>query len=178
MPKQKPDPKSGPVTQTALAQLLGVSRQYIGKLIKQGKLHYVEGTKKLDPAECAKALEALRDPARKSKADQAIGVGATTWAGTDGEVIPSFAEAKAAKEYWQAKLARLKYEEESGQVISKDQVSSKAFDAGRIARDNLLSIPARLMDVLAVETDPRQIHSLLEEDIKKVLDELIRSLKQ
>ena len=95
-----------------------------------------------------------------------------------GKSSPSFAEAKAAKEYWQAKLARLKYEEESGQVVSKDQVSSKAFDAGRIARDNLLSIPARLMDVLAVETDPRQIHSLLEEDIRKVLDELIRSLKQ
>ena len=45
-----------------------------------------------------------------------------------------------------------------------------------VVRQNLLSLPSRLMDQLAAESDPREINALLEGEVREVLKMLAEEL--
>ena len=164
------------VTQAEFARRLGVSRQYVNRLVRMGKLE-LEG-KKLDAAKSIAVLERLRDPARKRKADQEQPVDEL---GPDLEEEPdqpTFAEAKTMKEVYLARMARLKYEEEAGKLVPKADVESRAADIGMVVKQNLLSIPSRMMDELAIESDPREINAILERELRQVLEQLAEELRR
>ncbi|RYD28858.1 MAG: hypothetical protein EOP89_01440 [Lysobacteraceae bacterium] len=56
----------------------------------------------------------------------------------------SYAASRAAKERFNAELARLKFEEQSGKLIDAKTVQDEAFRLGRTVRDQMLSVPDRV----------------------------------
>jgi hypothetical protein len=171
------------VTQAELGRRLGVSRQYIGQLVKAGKLVLVG--RKLDAGRAMKILKGLADPARPRK-KQAVKPAPGREVVDDPEAAiirgekraPTFAEAKTMKEVYFAKMARLKYQEESGKLIDKSEVERQAQGVGMVVRQNLLSLPARVMDQLAFEDDPREINAILDGEIREVLKMMAEELER
>ena len=80
--------------------------------------------------------------------------------------------ARAVRENYLARLAKIEFEEKTAKLISRDEVQVAAFTKGRTARDNLLNIPDRLAATLAAESDADKVHQILTGEIRKALDEL------
>lgn len=81
---------------------------------------------------------------------------------------PSYAQSRAVREAYQARLAKLEFEERSGKLIDAAEVKARAFRLARGARDALLTMPDRLAPILASSTDVQEVHRLMIEDIERV----------
>lgn len=90
-----------------------------------------------------------------------------------GRNAPTYAESRAIREAYQARLARLDYEERSGKLVNADQVKADAFKAGRTVRDALLNISGRIAHQLASETDPARISARIDAEIREALKGLV-----
>jgi hypothetical protein len=84
----------------------------------------------------------------------------------------TYAQSRAVRELYLARLAKIEFEERSGKLISRDEITVAAFTKARTVRDNLLNIPDRVAAVLAAETDPVRTHQILTDEIRKALIEL------
>jgi pyruvate/2-oxoglutarate dehydrogenase complex dihydrolipoamide acyltransferase (E2) component len=80
--------------------------------------------------------------------------------------------ARAIRESYLARLAKIEFEEKTAKLISRDEVQVAAFTRARVVRDNLLNIPDRLAATLAAETDVDKVHRLLSDEIRMALDAL------
>ncbi len=80
--------------------------------------------------------------------------------------------ARAIRENYLARLAKIEFEEKTAKLISRDEVQVAAFTKARTVRDNLLNIPDRLAATLAAEPDADKVHQILTGEIRKALDEL------
>jgi hypothetical protein len=81
-------------------------------------------------------------------------------------------EAKTAKAIYDARLARIEYEEQQRILVKADEVRSAAFKLARGARDELLTIEDRLSPILASETDLTSVRSILHEEIRRVCERI------
>ncbi len=82
-----------------------------------------------------------------------------------------YARARAVRENYLARLAKIDYEERLGKLVSRDEVQVAAFNRFRTFRDGMLNIPDRVAAVLAAESDPRKVHENLTTEIRKALVE-------
>lgn len=85
---------------------------------------------------------------------------------------PALAQSQRKKEEFRAKLVELEYEERVGTLVRKDDVEKEQFRIGRLVRDAVLNVPARLAGILAAETDQRKVHDLLEKELRQALEAL------
>jgi len=85
----------------------------------------------------------------------------------------SFASRRAEREFWNAKMARLAYEERSGTLVDATKVRAEAFAFGRRVRDTMLNLPERLATELAAEQDPTKVHARLSEEIRTALRSVV-----
>jgi hypothetical protein len=89
--------------------------------------------------------------------------------------VASYAGSRAAREGYNARLARLEFEQKSGKLVDADGVRAHLFAIGRRARETMLGVADRLAPVLAGISDPAEIHRLLTEEITRALAELTSS---
>ena len=82
-----------------------------------------------------------------------------------------YSKARAVRESYLARLAKIDFEERTEKLVSRDEMQVAAFNRYRTFRDGMLNIPDRLAAVLAAEADPRQVHELLSTEIRKALTE-------
>jgi hypothetical protein len=82
-----------------------------------------------------------------------------------------YSRARAVRENYLARLAKIDYEERTGKLVSKDEVQVAAFNRFRQFRDQMLNIPDRLSALLAAETDPGKVYDVLASEIRKALNE-------
>jgi hypothetical protein len=82
-----------------------------------------------------------------------------------------YSKARAVRESYLARLAKIDFEERTEKLVSRDEMQVAAFNRYRTFRDGMLNIPDRLAAVLAAEADPRQVHDLLSTEIRKALTE-------
>ncbi len=82
-----------------------------------------------------------------------------------------YSKARAVRESYLARLAKIDFEERTEKLVSRDEMQVAAFNRYRTFRDGMLNIPDRLAAVLAAETDPRQVHELMSTEIRKALTE-------
>jgi hypothetical protein len=92
-------------------------------------------------------------------------------AGDAARLVSSYAASRAAREGYNARLAKLEFEQKSGKLVDADQVRAQIFALGRRARDTMLGIPDRLAAVLEGQKQA-EIHRLLTEEITRGLSEL------
>jgi hypothetical protein len=82
---------------------------------------------------------------------------------------PSFAQSRALREAYNARLAKLEFEERSGKLVDIDALKIEAFKVHRRVRDSILNIPDRCAPQLATMTDAAEIHAYLLGEITQSL---------
>lgn len=157
------------LSQSEFAKRQGWSRQYVGKLVKSGKIKLVSG--KIDPEQAQAAIKSQSEPSAELRAKPRSGSTLPS-APTDSRQAVDFVTARTMREAFKAKMAKMEYEEKAGKLTDASKVKAEAFRAGRIVRDSLLGIPDRLSDVLAAEQDPVQVRQLLIDELESILNEL------
>jgi hypothetical protein len=90
---------------------------------------------------------------------------------------PGVADAAAVLKTYQARLAKLDFEEKAGKLVSAEEVKMDAFKTARSVRDAMMAIPAKISAELAGETNPFTIHRALEKEIRIALENLSVSLE-
>jgi hypothetical protein len=83
-----------------------------------------------------------------------------------------YIKARAVREGYSARLAKLDFELRSGSLIEADVVRVTAFNLARRCRDMLLNIPDRISPIIAGCSDSREVHRLLTAEIQLVCAEL------
>lgn len=93
------------------------------------------------------------------------------------EVGERFHTARAAKETLNAKLAELEYRQKSGELIEAKEVQRVAFERSRALRDLITAMPDRLGPVVAGFDDPVDCIRVIEEECRRVLEEMSRPIE-
>ena len=166
---------------TAYAAHRQVSPAYITKLFNQKRLdeaiHIDEKGRKLIHRE--KADELLYGSLReRPDARERIEAGDVEPAQTTSKGIPNYADSRAVREAFVARLAKLDYEERQGKLVEADKVRLQAFELARKVRDALLAIPDRVASTCAHETSEHEVHKLISDEIVQVLQRLTEDAKR
>jgi hypothetical protein len=136
------------------ARRRGVSDTAVHKAIESGRITTVSG--KIDPEAADKQWAENTNPAyHPSRAPQSSG----------NDAKHSYQSSRAMREAYEAALKKLEYEERSGKLISAAQVEVEAFNAARIARDILLTIPHRVAPQIIGKSDISEIEKILRKEI-------------
>lgn len=165
---------------TAYARHRGVSHVAVLKAIKAGRIvKEADGT--IDPAKADAAWEQNTSQAQQRKpphreADDERQTEPTASGATGIGGGPSYAQSRAIKEAYLARLAKLEYEEKSGAVVRADNVKVAWFNILRVLRDRILNLPDRLAPLLAAETDPKKIREFLDSELRKIMTDAADSV--
>lgn len=112
----------------------------------------------------------IGDPASMGAPAAGVPAGITQAAAAES---PYFA-AKTAREQAEAEMAQLELAKMQGQLCDTDGARRAAFNAGRMLRDMLLTIPTKLAPELAGCTDRPTIERRLREELRKPLEHIAR----
>jgi len=140
-----------------------VSLTAVQKAIQQGRIKTAPDGK-IDLEQADRDWERNTSPVNAPKRAPRAGGGAAGG--------PTYAQSRAVREVYLARLAKIEFEERVGKLVSRDEITVAAFTKARTVRDNLLNIPDRVAAVLAAETDPVRMHQILSDEIRKALIEL------
>lgn len=81
-------------------------------------------------------------------------------------------EAKTAKAIYDARKARMDYEEATGVLVRAEEVRSKVFKMARAARDELTTMEDRLSPILASLTDLNDVRKLLRDETRRICERI------
>jgi len=151
------------ITQAKLAEILGVSAPRVSQ---------VKSTGRLDGTYVQKGKNVLYDEEKAIAAWNGETPQLTTRVAGSELEIPSFNESRAKSEHFRAELARLELEQKEERLCEVEKVKREAFSTARSVRDALNSIPDRVANQFAAETDPVVIHQSLSEELRKALERL------
>jgi hypothetical protein len=154
------------ITQSEWARRQGFSKQYVGKLISEGKIKLVNGM--IDERVANSILTRQRDPNLPLQRK-----GGGTYEQRD-DMHDLLVKTKLKNEIERGKLLEAKVKTETGELISAEKVRNAMFAKGRIIRDGMMNIPDRISSLLATINDSSQIHEILSKEIREVLMELSR----
>ncbi len=115
----------------------------------------------------------------------------------DGGVFGAsqYTKARAVREHYQARLAKIEYEERTGRLVPKDQMQVAAYNTNRRIRDGMLNVADRVCGQIAAEMrdalaaaglapelaarlDLRAVHGILSGEIRKALGEVADALAE
>jgi hypothetical protein len=152
------------MSQRAYAQHRGVAHRAVQKAIESGRISTTpDGKIDSDVADQAWSRNT------RSFAPPVTGRGSEE----DGDNFGAsqYTKARAFREFYQARLAKIEYEERIGKLVSKDEMKISAFNEFRRFRDHMLNIPDRVAAMLAAETEPAKCYEILQTEIRKALND-------
>lgn len=153
----------------------GVSQKAVQLAIKEGRIDgaisMVGKRKKIDPTKADKLWEENTIPNNKNthiRNDH-----------PDKETPqepqlkgPSYAQSRAIKEAYAAKMAQVNYEQKAGNLIDADEVRKAVRQIARTVRDSLMNIPDKLAPILTAETELDEVHKILTEEVRNACEGL------
>ena len=161
----------GKLSYSQLGELLGISKQAVGKAVKAGM-----------PVDSFEAAEAWRsanldvsrtksarvDMSARRPSDVASSGGADD---DEPQATDDAAYKKARTEREQIRRDReaLQLEQERGQLVDKQEVARLRYTEFRALRDSLGHIGARTKDALSVEADPLKCEQIVTNELERVL---------
>lgn len=95
--------------------------------------------------------------------------------GGDGSGGPSYAKSRAVREHYQARLAKLEFDEKAGKLVPVDSVRVAIFNTARASRDMLMAIPDRVTPLVVGLTDAHEIHRILTDEVRRVCVEVSKT---
>ena len=138
----------------AYAKRRGVSHTAVQKAIQAGRISAAMVDGKID-AEKADRLWVENTDTARSKVNP-----------------ESYATARAVRETYRARLAKLEYEEKTGELVSLEAVEKDAFATGAAIKTALMAVPARVAELVAAEDDPNKCRRLIAAEIRQALEAL------
>jgi phage terminase Nu1 subunit (DNA packaging protein) len=170
------------LSRTEYAAIKGWSRQYVGKLAKQGRLIYTSDGK-VDVEATDQYLEMTGDPARSNAGTRIAPVItssvehfkiAPAVPSAISQAAPDYHKAKTRLAIAQAARAETDLQKVTGELVDREVVDEAAFVSGRMTRDLLLSLPPKLAPVLSAMTSTWDIEKHLLSEIRQALEEAER----
>jgi hypothetical protein len=151
------------LSQRGYARLRGVALSAVQKAVSTGRISTMADGR-IDSAVADGEWQAntkARPPAIRRHAED------------DGDAFGAaqYTKARAVREHYQARLAKIEYEERVGSLVQKDEVQIAAFNKFRQFRDAMLNIPDRVAAMLAAETVEAKCYEILATEIRKALNE-------
>jgi hypothetical protein len=155
------------VEYTQLSKWAGQGRFSSDALRKDGRLWVV-----VDPQELDRQIAAAKAPDRGGRdggpaIDQAL-----LQQQNRAAAIPSFAQSRAIREAYAARLTRLEYDQRSAKLVDKNELKMRLAKLHMALRDSLRTIPDRVAPIVAAETDQAKIHAMLLKEIGQALESL------
>ena len=151
----------------AYAQHRGVSHEAVRKAIASGRIH-PEPDGSIDPAKA----DAQWDRHTRTVPPSQMPPASDDARGVD------YHKARAVRETYAARLAKLEFEERSDKLISKAEMDAKVFTLARQLRDRMQQIPNKVApDIVALvvdKPDVRGVANLLDSAIHQALEELVQ----
>lgn len=151
------------ITMTELGRMFGVTRESVKEWAVKGKIPSTvnsQGSTVLLREESIAAAKKLRDQTAKKKTQDTINI--------HGELN----KAKAVRESFNAKLARLNYEQKLKELIKVEVVEKKLFELALQVRDAILTVPNKISPELASMTDEKKINAFLDKTLRECLTTL------
>jgi hypothetical protein len=133
-------------------------------LVRQGRITLRGG--KIDSEQADAELAAGLDPAFSHLSSGRIAMGPDIGSA-------EFRKARAVREGYAARLARLEFERRSGQLVNVKDVKVAIFAVAREVRDKLLNISSRVGALVAAESDEFKCEQIIDREVREAL----RSLK-
>lgn len=183
------------MNQSQYARHRGLSQPRIAQMIKTGQLDGAfsvddRGRYAIDAAAADALIDATRDEAfdqqrnlftgapvakpQRPKINSRLGYPHTLRGGGRAPTNQprTFADANTMEKTYKAKLAELKYLEQRGALVSKEEIDKQAREIGKLIRARLEAIPARLAPTVAGLTDPVDVAERLKIEINQLLNDL------
>ena len=164
---------------TAYARHRGCSHVAVLKAIKSGRIEK-ESDGTIDPIKADAAWERNTNQAQQRKEQKPAAAPAVPpEKQIDPPAInsgPNYAQSRAIKEAYLARLAKLSYEEKSGALVRMDSVKVAWFNVLRVMRDRVLNLPDRMAPILSAEQDPKQVRDLLDLELRQILDDAAETI--
>ena len=172
------------ISQREYARRRGVTHVAVQRAIKTGRISTVDG--QIDPAladlqwqentDQSKPRNRITGNPRQAKApgepSEPMDLGVTDEVIGGPSTASGYAKARAARELYQAQLAKLELDRQRGTLVRADEVRLGAFNMARKARDQLIALPERLATVLAAIPEPAEVQRILEEEIERICQEI------
>jgi hypothetical protein len=176
-------PKKELISQREYARRRGISHVAVQRAVNAGRISTVSG--KIDPDQAdiewrentdhSKPRNRITGSPKHARVpgepSEPMDFGAPAEPGGNG-TASGYAKARAARELYQAQLAKLELDRQRGLLVRADEVRIGAFNMARKARDQLIALPERLSTVLAAIQDPAEVQSILEEEIERICQEI------
>jgi len=165
---------------TDFAKVKGLSKQRVSKAIQNGKLEGAivnNGKRKLIDKDLGLELwdkttpiakrvniptqtkEELKKQVQEMPADQ----------------IPDFNVSRAKNEFYKAELARIQVLQQKKELISAKEVEKKSFELAVGIREAFLTLPDRVSNLFASETDATAIDGVLRKEIHSCLESFVEA---
>jgi hypothetical protein len=172
------------ISQREYARRRGVSHASVQRAIKAGRISTVNG--KIDPAVADQEWQQNTDQSKPrnritgnpkqaktpGEPSEPMGLGSADEITGGPSTATGYAKARAARELYQAQLAKLELDRRRGALVSADEVRLSAFNMARKARDQLIALPERLSTILAATEDAIEVQRILEEEIERICQEI------
>ncbi|MGY3296753.1 hypothetical protein ACVWY1_001174 [Pseudomonas sp. TE6288] len=163
------------LTRTEYAKSKSWSRQYVGKLVQQGRLILTaDGLVDVDASE--QYLAMTSEPGRRNSNVEPAPVPPAAVPPRTAEVQhqvvhPGYQQSKARLALAQAELTETNLRKTNGALVEVEVVDQAAFSAGRMIRDQVLALPAQLAPEISAISDPWQIERIIASALRRVLDD-------
>jgi hypothetical protein len=152
----------------------GVTVEAVSKAVKAGRISCnrdERGYAQIDPDVADREWDANTDPGKSKKP-------LTEAPSEADENAKTVKKSAAIYKMYQARLTKLEFEEQSGQLHNVDQCKRDAFKVARAVRDALLGIPDRLSAELSGESDQFIVRQKLDAEIRQALQALAADLEE
>ncbi len=148
-----------PMSQRMYARYRGVSHRAVQKALRSGRI----------VAEPDGRIDAIRADAMWSANTRPRGAPPSP---ADLEAAQARAKAMAILQHYRAKMEQLRYEVETGKLVSVEKVRADVFGLARRTRDRVLGLPDRLAPRITGLTDAAEIERILTDEIRVACREL------
>jgi hypothetical protein len=155
------------VEYTQLSKWAGQGRFTSDALRKEGRRWMVADAQELD-----RQVAAAKAPDRGGRGGAPAIDQALVQQQNQAAAIPSFAQSRAIREAYAARLTRLEYDQRSGRLVDKAELKMRLAKLHMAVRDSLRTIPDRVAPIVAAETDQAKIHAMLLKEIGQALEGL------
>ena len=165
---------------TDFAKVKGLSKQRISKAVQNGKLDGAivnSGKRKLIDKDLGLELWDKTTPIAKR-----VNVPTQTREELKKQVkdmpadqIPDFNISRAKKEFYTAELARIQVEQQKKELINAKEVEKKSFEMAVGIREAFLTLPDRVSNLFASETDATAIDGVLRKELHSCLESFVEA---
>lgn len=171
------------ISQREYARRRGISNSTVHDAVQAGRISSING--KIDPEQADR--EWLQNTDQSKPRNRITGTPKhvqsasqppqpMALAGLDGSAgvvtASGYARARAARELYQAQLAKLDLDERNEILVRADMVRVGAFNMARKTRDQLIALPERVATTLAATQDPAEVQRILEDEVERICEEL------